>query len=252
MAAAARAVGGDAVSENPSEASRCAAYAHCAPPPNRGGLRRVRWRAGRDRRPAGFTLLEVMLALTLAALVGLAATRLLSASLTAEPATSQGADRARALDMAADLLGAELRRAGSEPYPPPTGGGLDAGEPALKVTLGSGRYGDVLAVRYLDDRVQGGPLLRDLRFDAAVDGRGVPQLYRAAAGGNRQPLVQGIDAVRVVGWVDAAGAHPRSAFVAGALRPWLLLVELGVEGSTTRRVAAPLPSRPRAAVVMAP
>ena len=101
-------------------------------------------------------------------------------------------------------------------------------------------------------RVEGAPVARELRFDAAPDGRGVPQLYRATASGSRQPLVQGIDAVRVVGWVDAAGAHPRSALVAGALHPWLLLVELESQGPTTRRLVAPLPSRPLAEVVTAP
>jgi len=197
-------------------------------------------------------LLEVLLALALAALVGLVATQLLRASRASEAATSQASDRAQALDLAADLLAGELRRAGFRPYPPPAGGGLDARGPALVLAPGSGLHGDALGVRYLDDRVQGAPVDRDLRFDAAPDGRGVPQLYRATASGSRQPLVQGIDAVRVVGWVDAAGAHPRSALAPGPWRPWLLLVEIGSDAGATRRVAAPLPSRPLAVVVTAP
>ena len=242
----------EAVHEAVHESMRGSWRAPVASRPYRSGRRPERWRAGRDRRRAGFTLLEVLLALALATLVGLAAARLLTGSNASETAVSQGSDRARALDLAADLLAAELRRAGSVPYPPPAGGGLDATRPTLELTLGAGRHGDALVVRYLDDRVQGAPVLRDLRFDAALDGRGLAQLYRATASGNRQPLVQGIDAVRVVGWVDAAGEHPRSALVAGPLRPWLLLVDLESEGPTTRRVAAPLPSRPRAEVVMTP
>jgi len=197
-------------------------------------------------------LLELLLALALAILVGLAAARLLAGSRSAEAAVSGGSDAARALDLAAGLLAGELRRAGSEPYPPPAGGGLEPSQPSLVLALGSGRHGDALGVRYLDDRVQGAPVARDLRFDAALDGRGVFQLYRATASGNRQPVVQGIDTVRVVGWVDAAGAHPRSALVAGPLRPWLLLLELGTDGGATRWLAAPLPGRPLAGVVTAP
>lgn len=212
--------------------------------------RQVHGQAGR-RRP-GFTLLEVLLALALTALVGLTAARLLVGSRSSEAAVSEGSDRVRALDLAADLLAGELRRAGRVPYPAPATGGLDASRPALEVRLGSGRHGDALGVRYLDDRLQGAPVARDLRFDVAPDGRGVPQLYRATASGNRQPLVQGIDTMRVVGWVDATGAHPRSAFAGGPLRPWLLLVELGAEGRASRTVATPLPSRPTAEVVMVP
>ncbi len=203
----------------------------------------------RDSRAFGLTLLEVLLAVALATLVGLVATRLLLVSRTSEGRLSETSDHARALDLAADLLGDELRRAGSEPFPPPSGGGLDRGEPSLELLLGSGAYGDGIRVRYVDERVRGKPVARDLRFDVAVDGRGVGQLYRATASGNRQPLVQGIDGLRIVGWVDATGMHPRGALVPGPLRPWLLLLEVEAPGTMTRRVAAPLPSRPQATVV---
>lgn len=200
----------------------------------------------------GFTLLEVLLAAALAAAVALAAAHLLAASRASETTTVRASDRARALDLAAGLLAGELRLAGHVPYPPPDGAGLDRDRPTLELTLEAGRHGDELGVRYVDDRVRGAPLVRDLIFDAAVDSRGTAQLYRAAGSGTRQPLVQGITAVRVVGWVDAAGAHPRGGLVSGPLRPWMLLLEIASEDATTRRLAAPLPNRPLAYMVMAP
>jgi type II secretory pathway pseudopilin PulG len=194
-------------------------------------------------------VLELLLAVSLSALVGLAAVRLLAGSRASEVSTSTASDRARALDLAADLLTGELRRAGYVPYPSPLADGRGAVRPGLTVTLGSGPRGDALGLRYLDDRLQGGPVTRDLEFDAAIDGRGLAQLYRTTASGSRQPWVQGIDRIQVVGWVDSTGLHNRSELAAGELRPWLVLLALGAAGAPVRRLAVPLPSRPLATVV---
>ncbi len=206
----------------------------------------------RRRAHAGFSVLELLLAVSLSALVGLAAVRLLAGSRASEASTSTASDRARALDLAAGLLTGELRRAGYVPYPSPLADGRDAVRPGLTVTLGSGPRGDALGLRYLDDRLQGGPVTRDLEFDAAIDGRGLAQLYRTSASGSRQPWVQGIDRIQVVGWVDGTGLHGRSELAAGELRPWLLLLALGAAGVPARRLAVPLPSRPLATVVEGP
>ncbi|MEJ2667059.1 MAG: prepilin-type N-terminal cleavage/methylation domain-containing protein [Deinococcales bacterium] len=203
-------------------------------------------------RRAGFTLVELLVGLALAAVVTLAAARLLVGSSRSEGAVAAGADRALALDLASDLLGAELRRAGYVPVPPPSSVKLEPGTPSLTLTLTDGVQGDALAVRYVDDRLADGPVLRDLTFDAAVDGRGEPQLYRRTASGQRQPLVQGIAALRVTGWADAAGMHMRDELVAGRLGPWLVLLSLATPDGTARTLAVPLPSRPTTEVVRAP
>lgn len=217
-----------------------------------GGPRSAPGRTPRGRGRAAFTLLEVLLALVLTTLVGLAAARLLVALHTVEASSSLQTDRVRALDLASDLLGGELRRAGSAPYPPAAGAKPPPVRPALVLSLGSDARGDAIVVRYLDDRVQGTPVARDLRFDVAQDGRGAFQLYRTTPDGTRQPLVQGVQSVRVVGWVDAAGMHPRRSFAAGPWSPWQVLVELGAGDGATRRLVAPLPNRPPAEVVMSP
>lgn len=203
-------------------------------------------------RGTGFTLVEVLLALAMAAMVVLAATGFLVGSSRADVAVSSASDSTLALDLAADLLGEELRRAGTTPNPPPGGVRLDGSVPSLTLVIGAGAQGDALAVRYVDDRLADGPVLRDLRFDAGIDGRGERQLYRRTASSHRQPLVQGIESLRVTGWADAAGIHGREAFAAGPLEPWLVLLELTAADGAVRTVAVPLPSRPPTKMLWAP
>jgi prepilin-type N-terminal cleavage/methylation domain-containing protein len=203
-------------------------------------------------RCAGFSLAELLLALALAAVVMLAATRLLVGSKRADAAVSAASGSMLALDLAADLLGDELRRSGYVPVPTPVGVTLDRTLPSLVLDIADADHGDGLVARYIDDRLADGPVLRDLRFDAGMDGRGEPQLYRRTATGHRQPLVQGIASVRVTGWVDAAGVHDRESLVAGTLEPWIVLLELATADGTTRTAAVPLPSRPATEVVRAP
>lgn len=203
-------------------------------------------------RCAGFTLVELLLALALAAVVTLTTTRLLAGSRRIDAAVSSSSGSMLALDLAGDLLGDEIRRSGYVPDPRPAGVSLNRGVASLTLSVTDGAHGDDLGVRYLDDRLADGPVLRDLHFDVAVDGRGEPQLYRRTATGQRQPLVQGIAGVRVRGWADASGLHDRDALAAGTLEPWLVLLELATANGASRTVAVPLPSRPATEVVRAP
>lgn len=198
------------------------------------------------------TLLELLVALAVGALVTLAATRLWRATRQRESALTAAADAERSLDLAAELLSAELRRAGYRPYPATANASPTAASAMLRLELDAGNGSDALVVRYLDDRLAGPPVPRDLRFVAAEDGRGVPQLYRAPASANRQPLVQGIRRIKVVEWADQSGWHERRELTAGTLRPWLLLVALRGGDGKERRVAAAMPSRPRTEVVRSP
>ena len=205
------------------------------------------------RRPGGFTLVEVLIALALSAMLAVGVARLLAGGRGAARATSARSDATLSLELGADLLTREVRRAGYVPYPPQTGVTLDSSG-ALELWLRPQRpTGDRLAIRYVDDRLSGGPIARDLSFEADVDGRGIHQLYRASAAGSRQPLVEGVGALIVSGWVDAGGLHARSALTPGTLDPWLLLLRLRAPGAAAARtVAIPLPSRPHALVRVLP
>lgn len=191
------------------------------------------------------------MALALAAVVTVAASGALGTTRKNADAVADISDATQALDLAADLLGAEVRRAGAVPYPPVGDPVLDGGA-TLVLSISDAAEGDHVRVRYVDDSVQDGPVLRDLGFSAALDGRGSWQLYRQAGTGVRQPLVQGIRTLRIEGWVDAAGLHPRSDLVPGALQPRLLMLRLEAGARDVRRVAVPLPSRPATEVVAQP
>lgn len=205
------------------------------------------------RRGSGFTLLEVSVALLLASLVALLVVRQVAGSSRLERSAAIAADGVAAVDLGADLLMRELRRAGFVPYPAPATPTLDRSAPTLQLTVrASAQHGDAVGVRYVDASLADGPVLRDLRFEAGRDGRGDAQLYRSTASGNRQPMVQGVTALRLEGWVDAEGLHRRDALAPGRLEPWSLLLSVGGAGDRRRTLTATLPSRPLAEVVVVP
>lgn len=205
-------------------------------------------------RRAGLSLLEVLLALALTALIVVAAGGALTGVRDAAGAAGTASEEVAALDLGRELLAAQLRRSGYRPYPADGAPAPDPGEPGLIVLLdGTDDRADALRVRSVDDTLAGPAVLRDLRFEVGLDGRGVPQLYRSVAAGVRQPLVEGIAGLRIDGWVDARGAHARSELLAsGAIEPWLLLVTLSAPSGRERQLVAPLPGRPRAGVEVGP
>lgn len=202
---------------------------------------------------AGFTLLEVAVTLALAALVGLAVVRALAHGRTAGSAGARASEAVLSLDLAADLLAGEVRRAGYRPYPVDTLAGSLA-PTTLRLAVHTDRAaGDALSVAYLEDRLAGAPVPRELRFEVGIDGAGVAQLYRITASGAKQPLVQGVTRLAVAGWADSAGLHGRQELTAGALQPRLLLLRLtSGPAATARLLAVPLPDRPATTVEMGP
>lgn len=208
---------------------------------------------GRGAAQVGFTLLEVAVALALAATVALVLVRFLGAARTAQTSGARASDAVLTLDLAADLLGGEVRRAGYGPVAPDAL--VEALSAAtLRVVVHTERAsGDALSVAYLDDRLAGGVVSRALRFEAGTDGRGAPQLYRITASGAKQPLVQGVTRLTVAGWADAVGLHGRASLTPGAFDPWLLLLRVESAPAAPARVfAVPLPSRPSATVEVGP
>lgn len=202
---------------------------------------------------AGVSLLELLVALALAVIVVLASVRLLSGSRAAQASGARASDAVLTLDLAAGLLGSEVRRAGYAPFPLGT---VDAARPGttLQLEVHAGRpSGDAVSVTYLDDRLAGAVVLRALRFEVGVDARGEPQLYRITASGAKQPLVQGVTRLTIAGWVDDVGLHDGDALVPGPLHPWVLLLRLDrASPDHARRVAVPLPSRPSTTVAVGP
>jgi len=255
------------------------------------------------RRIAGLTIAEVLIALAIAAIALVGFASLVASARTTAVSTVATSDASRALDLAASLLSEELRLAGSVPWPRPeriegtedpdafvaTGLWLDAGpaagdpasgDPAADDPAAASGVSTSLRFRYVDARLAGTPLARDVTFEVGVDGRGLPQLYRRAGGAARQPLVEGVGALRLLGLVE--GGLLIAPTVAGTFRPSALVLEVALDeawvrgagsgggapsgggvgggGSAShggaarepRRVVVPLPNRPVTTVTVAP
>lgn len=250
------------------------------------------------RRAAGLTIAEVLIALAIAAIALVGFASLVASARTTAVSTVATSDASRALDLAASLLSEELRLAGSVPWPRPeriegtedpdafvaTGLWLDAGpaagDPAADDPAAASGVSASLRFRYVDARLAGTPLARDVTFEVGVDGRGLPQLYRRAGGAARQPLVEGVGALRLLGLVE--GGLLIAPTVAGTFRPSALVLEVALDeawvrgagsgggapsgggvgggGSAShggaarepRRVVVPLPNRPVTTVTVAP
>lgn len=210
-------------------------------------------------RRAGFTLVEALIALFIAAAVGVIASASLRGERGQAAALADTLARHSAADLAAELLAEELSLAASSPLsalnwtpdghvPSP----WDS-EAHLIVTLAGAALGeDLLSVRYFDERVAGAPLLRDLTFESAVDSSGTHQLYRRPDGASRQPLVEGVTGLSVIG-VVASGSPARfvTAAALSSLAPdsvSAVAIEIHA-GETVRPLLIELPNRPTLAVL---
>lgn len=198
------------------------------------------------RRGAGLTLVETLVALAIAAIALVGFASLVANARTTAVTTVATSDASRALDLAAALLTEEVRMAGSVPWPRPervegtedpdafvaTGLWVDVGAAADGDPANAGGGGASLRLRYVDARLAGAPLARDVTFEVGVDGRGVPQLYRRAGGATRQPLVEGVGSLRLLGVVeDGLLIAPA---VVGTFRPAALVLEVALDAAWAR------------------
>ncbi len=188
------------------------------------------------------------MALALLALVLAAASHVVVAARLGGASLERTSGGRLSADAAAQILASEVRRAGYRPAADSTTPWAGA---ALVVELRPDvAQGDALEVRYLDDRGAGPPIPRDRRFDVGVDGRGASQLYQAAGGASRQPVVEGVESLRVLGAIDADGYHDLASPAAPApSRPWAIELEVRAVGGTLRRTVVELPSRPETVLV---
>ncbi|MFO7544538.1 MAG: hypothetical protein R6W77_03480 [Trueperaceae bacterium] len=197
----------------------------------------------RSRRAAGLTIVETLVALAIAAIALVGFASLVANARTTAVTTVVSSDASRALDLAAALLSEEVRLAGGVPWPRPervegtedpeafvtTALWLDAGSAADGNPAVASDVGASVRLRYVDARLAGAPLARDVTFEVGVDARGVPQLYRRADGAARQPLVEGVGSLRLVGVVeDGLLVAPP---VAGTFRPSALLLEVVLDAA---------------------
>lgn len=200
--------------------------------------------AGVWPRRAGFTLAETLVAAAIGALLLLLVAGQLATARRAHSASDEAVQAGSTLRLAADLLREELLLAGSAPWPAPADStlvGLPAGQTAQQflaggLRVGASATGHSLRLTYVDDRLSGAPVARDLTFEAGVDGQGQPQLYRrsGSAGGAsaRQPWVAGVERLTITGGITASGTVVGLSQLAGtAVRA--LRVELEVRGEVS-------------------
>jgi len=201
-------------------------------------------------RCAAFTLLEVLVAAALTVLVGFMVATNLHGTRVGEGGLETSATDRLAVDVGAAVLATELRRAG---YRPADGPGDPWSAPPREIVLRpAGMHGDAIEIRSLDDRVGGTAVARDWRFDVAVDGRGEPQLYRQAGQGSRQPLVQGVDRLTVVGYIGPSGPARVETALGASVKPSALTLRVRSRSGRERSVVVPLPSRPEMRVAVEP
>jgi type II secretory pathway pseudopilin PulG len=196
-----------------------------------------------SRRAAGLTLVETLVALAVAAILLVGFASLVANARRTAVKSVVTSDATRALDLAASLLSEEVRLAGSVPWPRPdsvegtddldafvaTGLWLDTYPAADGDSATAGGERVSLRLRYVDARLAGEPVARDVTFEIGVDGRGVPQLYRRAGGAARQPLVEGVGALRLLAVVeDGLLIAPP---VPGTFRPSALVLEVSLDAA---------------------
>jgi len=200
-------------------------------------------RRRRTRAAAGLTLVEVLVTLAVASLLLAAVSGVLVGANAAGAAEERATEPWRALDLAAELLAEEAGLAGHAPYPL-----ADDTGPGPDVTLTGSASGHVIQARFVDDRLAGPPVARELRFEARVDAGGAPQLYRTAGSASRQPLVAGVAGLRV-DWV-VTGSGDLVAPVPGAAYPEAraLVLSLSAAQGEARTAVVLLAARPTVAV----
>lgn len=201
-----------------------------------------------DRCALGMTLVEVLVALAVASLITIALGQALRSTRASEAAVNRTLDPLQALDLAAELLDEELSLAAQTVWPPPSviddlpdGVGAEAFvTPGLVIE--GGPTGDRVRIRYVDDRLAAGPLARVVTFEAGPDALGEPQLYRRAGTSSRQPLVAGVESLRVTNVVQGGALLEPGAAVVGS--PVSAVVVRLVALDSVRDVVIELPDRP--------
>lgn len=186
-------------------------------------------------RRRGWTLVELLVALALTAVLGTLLLGAARGTVRLGAAVEESSDRDGARRVAAALLRHALESAGR--------GGL---EPALRFEAdGAGERGDVLHVAYRREAWHVEPVTVRAAYFAATDGAGRPNLYRRPEGAVRQPLVLGVEALRVVGGVAPDGRTLTRADLVDGVRLEALRVRLRDAWGQSATVTAQVGFAPR-------
>ena len=215
-------------------------------------------RSSRARSPGagpnaiqGFSLLELLVALALAALLAVLLGSTLAGGASVAERVGRASEAAQLRLLATSLLVAEIELAGR---------GVAADSLAVERDP-AGEGGDRIVVRYLAEAYRAEPLLVEATFFAAVDGRGRPSLYREPDDGVRQPWLLGVTGLHVTAGRAPDGATLTRAQLAPGVAVAALEVEIRfAEGRAVRGWAAttrsgtlstsPLPTSPLPTVAL--
>lgn len=145
----------------------------------------------------GFTLVEVLLATVLTAVVAAVLGGTLASARAVSERFSAGADAVQLRSLAAELLRTEIELAGR---------GRSGGDGlAFSLDL-SGAGGDVVHVRYIAEADRAEATLVEASFSASRDGRNRWNLYRRPPGGIRQPWLLEVSGLHLVQGRSQEGA----------------------------------------------
>lgn len=216
-----------------------------------GGLRNAAFRAERDycqvptamkrsagieHRCVGSSLVEMLVACALLAMLLAAAAGVHAEARMSAAATEDIAQRGQLVELASELLHYHIGLAGHRGLSDPL---FDLAGPALSFSRGASQGGnDLLAVRYAEERWYQPAQLRALNFDVKRDSRGLWNLYQREEGATRQPAVQQVDGLKVTSFIahdgsslpadsplplDAVGIEMLLGFTWGETRPVTIL-----------------------------
>lgn len=181
------------------------------------------------RRPAAYTLVELLIGLAILALLLTAAVHWAVGNIRTYQHTSSMLERVQLEATARNVVVQELSFAGY-------GRGFigELGGPTIEIGL-SGREdrSDTFRVHYLEERWLSEPVVRDITLDVMRDAAGESNLYRREQGATRQPAVQDVTNLKLLGLVS-----PQGDYIAVS-EPWpeqvsAFLVQLSFAWDTSR------------------
>ena len=149
----------------------------------------------------GFTLPEVLVSLAILGLILLALGQYVTGSVRNYRQTTTMLERVQLESTARNVVVRELSFAG---YGRGFIGGFSG--PTIEIGLADREdRSDTFRVHYLEERWLAEPVQRQITFDVARDGNGLWNLYRREQGATRQPAVQEITNLKLVGLVTTDG-----------------------------------------------
>lgn len=154
------------------------------------------------RQPGGFTLVEILVGLAILVILGLALSQYFTSSIRSYQQTTAMLERVQLESIARNVVVQELSFAGY-------GQGF-IGEftgPTIEIGL-SGREdrSDTFKVHYLEEQWSASPVQRHVTIDVTRDSKGNWNLYRREEGATRQPAVQEVTNLKLIGFITPDGS----------------------------------------------